>query len=202
MLRAISILSVFCRDTSALRSSSYSYLINKTINYPSHLQQDVLSLSEVNHARRLVWETFTTVAGSFAIWPIAEQWFGSESSFLPSLCVSSLTHNHFSLPISLQSQLLFKSPLHPFPITSITIGVYLSCTVSSLQTELLMPSPSFITFSNCSSLLCMHVTKSGNGWDWKGPLVSETLIRLINHLLEGQHRNPLQFGWMDLYYSF
>lgn len=111
MLRAISILSVFCRDTSALRSSSYSYLVNKTINYPSHLQQDVLPLSEVSHAGRLVWETLAAVAGSFAIWPTAEQWLGLEPSFLPSLCVSSLTHNRFSLPISSQSQPPFKSPL-------------------------------------------------------------------------------------------
>lgn len=40
----------------------------------------------------------------------------------------------------------------------------------------------------------MHVTKSGNGWDWKWPLVSETLVHLINHLLKGQYINPLQLG--------
>lgn len=47
-------------------------LINITINYPSHLQQDVLPLSDVSHAGRVAWGRFTAVSGSFAIWPSAE----------------------------------------------------------------------------------------------------------------------------------
>ena len=107
MLWAITILSVFCRDTSALRGSCYSYLSDKC-NYklpfspPTRcLGKHLKGLSDVSHAGRVAWGRFTAVAGSFAVWPTAETWLGWESSFLPSLCVSSLTHNHFSLPTSL-----------------------------------------------------------------------------------------------------
>jgi len=48
-------------------------LINITINYPSHLQQDTLLLSDVSHTGRVAWGRFTAVAGSFAIWPTAEK---------------------------------------------------------------------------------------------------------------------------------
>ena len=132
-------------------------LINITINYPSHLQQDTLLLSDVSHTGRVAWGRFTAVAGSFAIWPTAEKWLGLDSSFLPSLCVSSLTHNHFSLPVSLQSQLPLKSLPHTtFPVISITTGFYSSSTVSSLQIEPLMLSSSFIIiFKLLVSFVCM-----------------------------------------------
>lgn len=48
-------------------------LINVTINHSSYLQQDVFPLSDLSHAGRVAWGRFTAVAGSFAIWPMAER---------------------------------------------------------------------------------------------------------------------------------
>lgn len=171
MLWAVSILSVFCGDTSALRGSCYSYLSDKC-NYKLPFSPPTRCFSLI----RLESCWLGSLGGDslqllvlFAIWPTAETWLSLDSSFLSSFCVSSLTDNHFSLPISLQSQLPFKSLLHTtFPVTATTTGFkFYSFLPSDWSLD---AKPIFHHHFQTALLLCMHVTESENSWDWKRPL--------------------------------
>lgn len=144
-------------------------LINVTINYPSHLQQDVFPLSDVSHAGWVALGEIHCSCWFFCHLAHCRAWLSLDSSLLPSFCVSSLTDNHFSLPISLQSQLPFKSLLHTtFPITSTTTGFkFYSFLPSNWSLD---AKPIFHHHFQTALLLRMHVTESENSWDWKRPL--------------------------------
>lgn len=110
MLSAISILSVFCRDTSALRSSCYSYLSDK-FNYKLPFSPSTRCSSLIS--RESCWQSSLgqTDCGCWFFCHLAHcrEVIGFRLLFSSlTVCVTTY-HNHFSLPISLQPQLPFKS---------------------------------------------------------------------------------------------